>query len=289
MRKNKQIFILGISRTGSKFYMQLLNSHDSIFIAPEILFKHKYKKDLAEIINRCLKNKSKIIYDNIIDAIFESNLKDTSMSTINLINKDDFFNNLKTQQNINAYKIFDLIIELAAKSKGKKIWGAKFPIHFSYTNELLKEISNCLVLFLTRDPRDIYVSDYTKKSREKKTIGNKFPVKGYLLKPAVLFYTIREWRRSLNVYDKLQKSKYNDRVQLFKYENIISQKDDVVKDVANFIDESPQAFSTKEMKVVDSSFSKKLELNRWRDQLSFIEKFIFKIAIGRKMKKYGYY
>lgn len=284
--KNSPIFIIGVSRTGSKFYMQLLNSHKEIFIAPELMFKHPQKKDMFSALNEELKQ-----LDNrsLTDTIYNLNLKGSYKSTIGLVPSDILIKHLNKDEVKNPYDVLNIILQLAAQSEGKKIWGAKFPIHFSYTNELLKEINNCLVLFLTRDPRDIYTSDYTKKSKEKRTTGNKFPIKGYLLKPAVLFYTIWEWRRSLNVYDQLQKSKDHDRVQMFKYENIISQKENVVKDIANFIDESPEAFSTKEMKIVDSSFSKKLELNRWKKKLSLIEKLIFKIAVGRKMKKYGYY
>ncbi|WP_338732844.1 sulfotransferase family protein [Mangrovimonas cancribranchiae] len=284
--KNSPIFIIGVSRTGSKFYMQLLNSHKEIFIAPELMFKHPQKKDMFSTLNEELKQ-----LDNrsLMDSIYNLNLKGSYKSTIDLVPSDLLIKHLNKDEVKNPYDVLNIILQLATQSEGKKIWGAKFPIHFSYTNELLKEINNCLVLFLTRDPRDIYTSDYTKKSKEKRTTGNKFPIKGYLLKPAVLFYTIWEWRRSLNVYGQLQKSKDHDRVRMFKYENIISQKENVVKDIANFIDESPEAFSTEEMKIVDSSFSKKLELNRWKKKLSLIEKLIFKIAVGRKMKKYGYY
>lgn len=285
---NSKIFIIGISRTGSKFYMQVLNSNNSIYIAPELVFQHTIKKDLYGVLTNQLKSNTPI--SNLVEIIYNCKLKDTLTRTLNSIDKSKLIDELeKLGTNITPYKIFGVILNLAAKSNDKNRAGAKFPIHHKYTPKLMNVFDESKVLFLTRDPRDIYYSDYVKKKKEKSVGLSKFPVKGFLLKPAVLLYTILYWRDSLNIYEKLLKEPNNEnRIQLFKYENILIDENRVITEIAEFLNIKPSDLSNVNVKIVDSSFSKKPVLNRWESELNWFEKFVFKLLVGRKMNKYGY-
>jgi|SRR5690554_434725 len=278
------LFIIGISRTGSKFYMQILNSNKDIYIAPELMFKHPIKRNAYSAISEILNKKNR---DSLIETIYSLNFKGSYKTTIKLIEPNTLANQLAKEETLTPYIILKSILDLAAKSKGKSVYGAKFPVHYSYTKELLKEFNNSLVLFLTRDPRDIYFSDFTKKRKEQSSVGTKFPIKGLFLKPAVLFYTIWEWSRSIGVYEKSNIENLN-RIKLFKFEEIIKNENKVIKNIANFTGFKTNEFPIENVKVVGSSFAKKPALNRWEKELNFIEKLLFKLLIGRKMKKYGY-
>lgn len=287
MRILDKVFILGMSRTGSKFYMQLLNSHEDIFIAPEMLFKHPFKMDLFTIIEKAIKE-SKTDFDTITNCIFESNLKDTSISTINLIERNEFNSKLKILKEFNPFTIFDLILSLAAENKNKRKYGAKFPVHHSYLDEVKKNFKASKILYLIRDPRDIYTSDSSKKKKELENKRSNFPVKGFFLKFAVLLYTIKEWESSMSTYEKFIDKLSEKDIRLFKYENILINQVKVVNEIAGFLDIDMMKLSVDQLKIVDSSFDKIPSLNRWKTELNLLEKFIFKLLIGRKMKSYGY-
>ncbi|REG89971.1 sulfotransferase family protein [Winogradskyella sediminis] len=283
--KNNPIFIIGVSRTGSKFYMQLLNSHPDICILPELMFKHPHKKDLFSEVELKLQENN---LEALVESLYLFKERATYTNTIKLVDRELLKSNLANLEYLKPYTVLNSILKLAALSKNKKQYGAKFPIHYSYTAELLHANKNSRIIYLTRDPRAIFYSDYRKKRDEQKNIGNNFPIKGMLLKPAVLFYTILEWKKSMTLFKKMKKSKLGERIKLFKFESIIIEEEQVIKSIAKFIDEKPDSFSTENMKIMDSSFSEKPKLNRWKNNLNTIEKLIFKISIGRKMKEYGY-
>ena len=287
MTTYEHIFIIGVSRVGSKFYMQLLNSHNNIFIAPEMLFKHPNKSDLYQVIAQALKNPTNSI--ELVEKLFSSKIKDTFNSTINLINKETLHAELNIKNaSKTPYNVFKIIIGLAARAKGKKISGAKFPVHFSYINELIEECPKAKIIFLTRDPREIYLSDAKKKKKELEEGKSMFPVKGLFFIPAIFLYTIKEWYISLKKFNNCLNRFGSDKIMLFKYENILLDEAKVINSLAGFLNLSGHEFSNQNVKILDSSFDKKPELNRWKNELSKFEKLLFKLLLYKSMKKYGY-
>lgn len=280
----RQIFIVGVSRTGSKFYMQILNSHPKIYIAPEMVFKHPVKKDLYSILEP-LKKKSP---EDITIQLFESNIKDTSKGVINSISKSRLTAEISKLKDLNPYKIFEMILMLASQENNKSLYGAKFPVHYKYFFELLDNFPNSKILFLTRDPRDIYLSDSKKKKKEIRQGKSNFPVRRVGISFAVLFYTIYEWYKSLEIFEILKDKDDSDRVRLFRYENILIDQQQVIYDMADFLNLRPSEFSTEHLRVMDSSFNKKPKLGRWENEMSSSLNFLFKLIIGRKMNQYGY-
>ncbi len=287
MESCKEIFIIGISRTGSKFYMQLLNSNKDFYIAPEMIFKHPFKKDLFNVIKRGLVKYRHELSD-FVDYILNSNLKDTSRKTLHLIHKDILVDVLKEENELSPYKVFKLIIEQAAAMNKKKIAGAKFPVHYNYLNELHQHFPQSKILFLTRDPREIYLSDAKKKRKELSQNKSAFPIKGLFFIPAVCFYTIYEWKRSLKKYEKTLKHIGKEKIRLFKYESILSNQNEVIDVISSFLDVPPENFSDENISVMDSSFNKKPELGRWKHEMNYWEQKVFKLFIGKRMKNYGY-
>ena len=73
-----------------------------------------------------------------------------------------------------------------------------------------------------------------------------------------------------------------------KYENVIHEKKSVINDIAAFINCSVDDFNLDEIKIVDSSYEGGISADRWKESINNLEKFVFKLLIGRKMKKYGY-
>ena len=81
----KQIFILGVGRTGSKFYMQLLNTHKDIFVSPELIFRHPIKKDFHALLEVSIKEGDSA--EKIVDKLFNFEERLPFTKTINKIGK----------------------------------------------------------------------------------------------------------------------------------------------------------------------------------------------------------
>lgn len=281
----QQIFILGVSRTGSKFYMQLLNSHKDIFISPELIFRHPIKKDFYTLLEAAIKKGDSV--EKIVDKLFNFKERLPFTRTITKIGKKKLIEGLSLLKKLTPYSIFDCFIKLSALHETKSIYGAKFPVHFRYSEELIDNFKDSKNLFLTRDPRAIYVSDVKKKKKESKGDYFRFKVK-YFIKFFVLFYTIIEWRMSLTVYEKCIRKYSSKRIKLMKYETVINENKSVINDIATFINCSVDDFNLDEIKIVDSSYDGGISADRWKENINSLEKFVFKLLIGRKMKRYGY-
>lgn len=281
----KQIFILGVSRTGSKFYTQLLNTHKDIFVSPELMFRHPIKKNFYTLLESSIKSGDSI--EKIVDKLFEFKERLPFTKTINKIGKEILINELSLLKKLTPYSIFDCIVRLSANKENKVIYGAKFPVHYMYSEALANYFLDSKILYLTRDPRAIYASDLKKKKKESKGNYYRFRVK-YFISFFVLLYTIFEWKMSLKSYEKCLTRYGEDRIRLMKYENVVIDNNMVIREIADFLKVSPNDFNIENVLIVDSSFENGISADRWRTNISSIEKFVFKVLISRKMKKYGY-
>jgi hypothetical protein len=282
----KKIFILGVSRTGSKFYMQLLNSHKDIFISPELMFIHPYKKDFYTLLSESIASNETI--EVIVDKLFDFKERLPYTKTIQKIGRSRLTDMLNQLNVLSPMAVFDCIVRLSALAEEKVIYGAKFPIHFTYSEELMRYFVDSNVLYLTRDPRAIFISDQRKKKKESKGNFYRFPINGIFIRLAVLFYTIKEWKGSLDMYEKCVGDFGNKRIKLFKYEDIIYSEKTVLENISSFLDFPSSSFDLKSVEIVDSSFSNGVSSERWKSEIRFHERLLFQLLIGKKMKKYGY-
>lgn len=283
----KQIFIAGPSRTGSKFYMQLLNSHNRIYISPELIFRHPVKKDLYKLVAQKIKENASI--EEISNIVFNFKERLPYVRTIESIGLPLLKSELSKLEKATPYGVFDTIIKLAAKVRNKELYGAKFALHFSYTNELMEKYPESKILYLIRDPRAIFISDFKKKKKESAGNYYRFPIKGNLLRIVLFFYIIREWRWSIKTYETCLQANNNQRIKILPYENIIENQSKVIEDVSDFLNISSDKLNATAVKIVDSSYQSGISKDRWKSEIFNVESFLFKLFLGRKMKKYGYH
>ena len=58
--------------------------------------------------------------------------------------------------------IFHSILTVHARRRNKERIGAKFPVHYSYTQQLLDWYPNCRLIHTTRNPKAVYASQAAK-------------------------------------------------------------------------------------------------------------------------------
>ena len=251
-----------------------------------MIFRHPVKKDFHGFIENELKNKNNA--DELASKIFEFKERLPFTRTIESIGRQKIKNKINNLKKLSPEVIFESILDLASEEKGKSISGAKFPVHPKDSDYLMKNYGKSKVLFLTRDPRAIFISDFKKKERESKGKYYRFPVKGILLRKLILLYASREWKRSLKNYELCNNKYGNERIKLFFYENIIQQKEKLIQQISGFIHQPEDLFDLSEIEIADSSYEKGVSIDRWENEITNFEILLIKLLAGRKMKKYGY-
>ena len=284
------VFILGCARTGSKIYMKIINDYSTINITPELHFLTPFwiHKDFVSSVKeniRDLEKDSNI--PKLIDFMYSSNLEGSFWKSIKNRNLDKKNLENKIMKSDRSFEnIFRILLEEHAKSKNKKIPGAKFPVHFSYISKLLKWYPNCKIVFLIRDPRAMYASNavgFIKESWSNYR-ATLIRVKIFMLTIIYFIWAVKIHKKYLNLKN----------YRLFRFEDIISEPEKYIPKLCEFLEiefESEMLYPS----VVDSSYHKekkrgfdKETLYRWKKHTSPITANLIKLITRKQMKEMGY-
>jgi hypothetical protein len=295
-------FIIGIARTGSKIYMNILNKYSEIdiltelhFFAPRLVrkdFRYYVKKNVGTI-----KTKNDVL--KLINLMYSGMLKGTFWGTDIDDSKDaqnkiiGLDKDILTNEILNSTKsykdIFRILMEQHAILRNKKRGGAKFPVDISFVPKLMEWFPDSKFVHIIRDPRAVYssmvLSDIKLSSNSKKK--NEFFIR--LLR---LFYLWRQYKRAIKIH-KIHKNKNN--YYISRFEDIVLNPKKYLKQLCDFLDID---FKENMMSppVVDSSYGvynkktgfDKNTLTRWKTNISPKYEFIINLLLRNEMKEMGY-
>lgn len=275
----KKIFILGLSRTASKLYREIINKSKDAYILHEILFSFRFKKDINSIFQKHRVYKDKTRLTDAVDEIYS--LPYFRYLKWEFPEKEDFlkvFNNLDKLDWVNA---LNNILVQKAKSVERSITGAKNPVHFSYAKRILRNFSNVKMLYLVRDPRAMYASELPMKSGEYEL--SQFPkIKSrFVLRILIFIYINFEWIWAMIIYQRIKKY-----VLLCKYEDMILNPKETLSTVFNYCEINFLEEYLEGIPVINSSHNfneakgfSKHGLDKWKNVLNRFEIFWFKTLI----------
>lgn len=254
-------FILGSGRNGSTLLAQLLNKHSKIFLPPEqyalpytiadwqLSFFRSWDSYCRKQLNRYFSNNQNWKLDQNDYEIIENNLKKVE-------NKDRGPRNL-----------FKIVFQQYSNRFGdnKKIVGDHSPISTVFYRYIFYEFSRDKFIFLIRHPFDVVLS-YSKMANNPAS------------DPSIAAW---KWNNSIKTYDYLRTN--NCKVLLVKYEDLVSNPDESIKRVLDFIDVDYENLTSEKTKADnnDSLGTKGLpyhqnlnrpinsdSVNKWRKELS---------------------
>src|SRR5690625_232613 len=205
--KKLSFFIIGMPRSGTKLFRELLNNHNEIFIPgiethfiPYFLKKYSGKK-----------------FNTLeVDSIIEE-LKQTSFFFYYLKSKQFNFEKLRADQ-ITIKEFIDRFFnELAIQEdKNSTILGDKTPNYIFHFNELVKFYPDAKFIHIVRDSRDYSLS--MRKTWNKN-----------------IYRAAYKWERAM---DKVNKIKPGGKVHILeiKYEDLISTPKEILEQVCAFLE-----------------------------------------------------
>lgn len=285
------VFIIGIARTGSKIYKNILNEWSDIHVSNELhfLFPPWIMKDFRTYVDEKIGNLK--IDSNIpplINLMYSGALNGTFWKgEIHNINREKL--EKRILESDRSYRsIFKILVEESAKAKNKKIAGAKFPVNIVYVPTLVQWFPNAKFVHIIRDPRAIYVSMVLK---DIKNFNVKSKIVKFIIALGRLIYLIWQFKMAAKIHRKYRNW---DNYYLSRFEDIVSEPEIYLRRLCKFL----EIEFKEEMlypPVVDSSYYQKKNkgfdkdaLIRWKNHISPITERIITLILKKEMKEFGY-
>lgn len=227
---SQPVFIIGGSRTGSTMLQVILSKSPDLCVTDELQYRRPWwlQRDfLDEIRNHVAPLDDDGAVDRLLELVYSGSPVGWFWSASNeLLNRDIFCEELSGRV-LSPQSIFDAVLRAHARSCGKTRIGAKFPMHYSYTDTLLEWYPNCLLIHTTRNPKAVYASQANKylKPIKSRTARNYMRLKQFAHINIQTSLTARLHSELRN------RSNY----KLLRYEDLVIEPETQIRQLCDFV------------------------------------------------------
>ena len=285
------VFIIGGSRTGSTMLQTILSTSPDICLTDELQFrspswihrdlvsdikKHVGPLDKAGALDRLIG----LLYSGIPVGWFWS-------ASERLLDRDMLYEELSDRP-LDMRTIFHAILVVRARMKNKIRIGAKFPVHYSFTPQLLEWYPNCRLIHTTRNPKAVYASQAAKyvKSEQNRAVKTLTRFEQFVHINIQISWTARLHRKLQDLPN----------YRLVRYENLVLEPEYEIRQLCEFleIDFQPEMLKPRQF---GSSFRsignnkqgiERSSLERWRTSISRLAAKIIDLLHRRAYRSLGY-
>ncbi len=239
--KPKYVFIIGLLRTGTKLIQNILQNapytHCKIspetgflghFISPGVRHKMKRIGDMSDEAN----------VDKLVDQMYSGDFGGTYWRQLKRgalgIDKRTF-----RQEILNSDRsdkgIYEVILRIHTNSNNNLILGDKAPGNLYHVPTLLEWFPEAKIIHTFRDPRAILASELRKRTiKRPSTFHHIKPTNPFYSFVIVLHVTIT-WLYAVRLHQKYKK-RYPQNYYLSRFEDIISEPDQYIRKLCEFLD-----------------------------------------------------
>ena len=301
MGLKKPIFIIGLHRSGSTMWANIIAKNPKILRIGEIYFiaplKNDFKYFCSKFIGDLSEDKN---IEKMINLIFQNNggvkLAGSFCSTlVRRVNspylKERLYKRIyESDRSLEA--IFCALIEEITIFKGFRRCCVKFPVEFNQISELLKWYPECKIIHITRDPRATCVSRINYPGGRHKKIIKQYPASGPITRKLHLIYVSMEY--ILTSFIHLQYASHQN-YKLFRYEDLLVNPQKTIKELCGFADleyhpnmlvpgeGQPSSITGKASRLIDikNNF-------HWKSKITPIENLMILLLTKSSMGRLGY-
>jgi hypothetical protein len=255
-----RVFLVGCGRSGTTLLQSYIGSHSQIAAFPETNFvgiavgdygERYYCKSagvgLLRKIARILRIKTGFCTRAVRGAISE------------------MLHNMNYDESLNCFDNFPIRIPAAIKkwsgildkiclSEGKSVWIEKTPMHLAYISEITDALPEAKFIHIIRRP-DAVISSML-------DAGEKYPEwQDY----KSVEYCLKLWNKS--VAFSIENSSKNNHV-IVRYEDFVERKDEVIKEIFNFLGVQDESLDEIERKRKLTSRKISLKSEPWKNNVS---------------------
>jgi hypothetical protein len=297
---NNPIFIVGLPRSGSTLWHNVITCHEGICRIGEMHYLTPWRKDFRYFCNTYVGDRTK--NENIrkmVDLIFSTEKQQGLTawfwdSELHKISSDHlkekiYLEILKSDRSLGS--IFRILIENVATHYGKNRCCVKFPVYPNHITQLLKWYPHCKIIHITRDPRATAISR-TNDPGGTQTLKRKYPLLSFILQKTMIYFVVIQYYWTSIIHSKFLS---HDNYALFRYEDLLANPEKVVRELCDFADieydDKMLAPMPGQRSSVTGEAAKGFDINagtRWKNIISPIDRFFVTILTKRSMTKLGY-
>lgn len=159
------MFIIGGSRTGSTMLQVIISKSPEVNLTDEMQFRAPWwlHRDLVADINKHVGPlDSEGALDRLIELLYSGIPVGWFWSASERLLDRDLLRSELSSRPLTLRSIFHSILTAHARGRNKERIGAKFPMHYSYAQQLLDWYPDCLLIHTTRNPKAVYASQAAK-------------------------------------------------------------------------------------------------------------------------------
>lgn len=295
---NKPIFVLGLPRSGSTVWENIIGASPEVLRFAEMLYLTPWRKDFRYFLKKYvgdLSEEKNIM--KMINLIFQKETIKGLTGSFWRFGRIDVVNNPKLKENIyercvnserDLKNIFKIIIEEITYLSGYKRCCVAFPVYFSYLSKLLDWYPECKIILVTRDPRAIAMSK-TNDPSGTALLNKKYPYLKFVIRKIVIFYVIIQYIWSAKIHEKFKNvSNY----KLFRYEDLVVEPEKEIRELSQFIEIEYLTDLLNPEEAMESSISgkkyrgiSKAPAIHWMSIITKFEKWFINLCTYRSMKK----
>jgi hypothetical protein len=296
------LFIVGVARTGSKIYTNILNEYSQINVTSELHFlcprwirkdfRYHLRKSVGYIDSpNKVRDLINLMYSGKLNGTFwvqKSSNASYSPNNINALDKEvleqEILNSTKSDK-----EIFRVLVEQHMIARNKKRGGAKFPVDISFVPVLMDWFPQSQFIHIIRDPRAIYASMVLRDMNTYSMLGN---MKKFSIGIKRLFYLRRQYKQAVRIHNNC---KNMNNYYLSRFEDIVTNPEKNLRKLCAFlqIDFNDNMLYPA---IRDSSYKKTERkkgfdtktLSRWKDQISPRKERLIKLLLKNEMNEMGY-
>ena len=285
------VFIIGGSRTGSEMLKTMLSASPEVDFVDELfLYCPRWlHKDLSTYIREYVgRLDAKDALDKLLDFLYSGVPYGWFWSVVESeLDRASLRVELRRGP-LNHRSLLRSIMSVHAQVRGKSGIGAKFPVHYSYTDKLLEWFPKCRLIHTTRNPKGVYASQAAKYTTGEQNLFSRsysrFQQFAHINIQTAWTARLHETMRVLPNY------------RLIRYEDVVSKPEETTRRLCEFL-EIPFMQQMLEPNQYGSSFRKTRtrrgietsSVNRWHNKISRISALTLDVAHRRAYRILGYH
>jgi len=287
---DRPVFIIGGSRTGSEMLKTMLSKSedldfvDELFLLCPIWLHTDLRTNIRKYVGKLDQPDA---VDRLIDLFFSKKLYGWFWNVVDDQLDRESLREEMLGKPVDMRSLFLAIMVVHARRCGKSCIGAKFPLHYSYTNKLIEWFPNCRLIHTTRLPKAVYASQAAKYIDSDQS----YAAKMYLRFKQFVHINIQTaW--TARIHDR-----YCDmpNYRLVRYEDVVREPEVQIRAICEFLEVesnslmlAPEQYGSSFRRPDGSAGVNRNSLERWRGELSSASSAWFDTMQNNANKKFGY-